>query len=212
MVKAEIAPFMMRKLLLPWIFFLSCHSDTVRQIQQSDIIAIAPLNHPKTASVSELKDNIEKFYGCKVILLPNQSIPSSAFYKKRARYRADSMLIFLETVKPDSVDFILGLTDSDISATVSNYKDWGVFGYGQCPGVSNVISTFRLKKNADQAKISTRLKNVAIHEIGHNYGLPHCGDTTCIMKDAHGKLSSIEGKSRYLCGKCQKRIQYQAPR
>ncbi len=211
MVKAEIATSMMRKLLLPWIFFLSCHSDTVRQVQKSDIIAIAPLNNPTIASVTELKNNIEKFYSCKVILLPNQNIPSSAFNKKRQRYRADSLLIFLEQIKPDSVNFILGLTDFDISATVSNYKDWGVFGYGQCPGVSNVISTFRLKKNADKTKIATRLKNVAIHEIGHNYGLPHCGDTTCIMKDAHGKLSSIEGKSRYLCGKCQTRIQYQAP-
>lgn len=211
MVKAEIATSMMRKLLLPWVFFLSCHSDTVRQVQKSDIIAIAPLNNPTTASLTELKNNIEKFYGCKVILLPHQNIPSSAFYTKRQRYRADSLLIFLEQIKPDSVNFILGLTDYDISATVSNYKDWGVFGYGQCPGVSTVISTFRLKKNADKTKIATRLKNVAIHEIGHNYGLPHCGDTSCIMKDAHGKLSSIEGKSRYLCGKCQTRIQYQAP-
>lgn len=201
----------MRKLLLPWIFFLSCHSDTVSQVQTSDIIAIVPLNQPSVASVGELKTNIENFYGCHVVILPARNIPASAFLKKRKRFRADSLLVFLESIKPDSVNYILGLTDADISATVANYKDWGVFGYGQCPGVSNVISTFRLKNKADKNTIATRLKNVAIHEIGHNYGLPHCGDTSCIMKDAHGKLSSIEGKTRNLCSKCQKRIHYQAP-
>ena len=199
---------MMRILLLLWIFFLSCHSDTVRQPKKSDIIAILPLGNPKVTSIEKLSENIRQFYGCQVVILPSKNLPSSAFYKKRNRYRADSLLIFLENLKPDSVDFIVGLTDNDISASVSKYKDWGVFGYGQCPGVSNIISTFRIKKNASEQQITTRIKNVAIHEIGHNLGLPHCGDTTCIMKDAHGKLSSIEGKSRYLCGRCQKRIQH----
>ncbi len=201
----------MRKLLLPWIFFLSCHSDTVRQVRTSDIIAILPLNHPTVASVDNLKNSIENFYGCRVIVLPTLKIPASAYNKNRKRYRADSLLIFLESIKPDSVNYILGLTDADISATVTKHKDWGVFGYGQCPGVSNIISTFRLKNKADKNTIDTRLKNVAIHEIGHNYGLPHCKDTTCIMKDAHGKLSSIEGKTRNLCSKCQKLIHYQTP-
>lgn len=211
MVIAEIANPMMRKLLLPWIFFLSCHSDTVKTVQRSDIIAIQPLDNPKLASVSELCKNIQNFYGCKVIILPNREKPISSFYKKRQRYRADSLLIFLEAHKPDSVNFIVGLTDEDISATVTGYKDWGVFGYGQCPGVSNIISTFRLSKSASNTLIATRLKNVAIHEIGHNYGLPHCADTACIMKDAHGKLSSIEGKSRSLCQRCQSKIQFKAP-
>ncbi len=211
MVIAEIAIPMMRKLLLPWIFFLSCHSDTVKTVQKSDIIAIQPLSNPKAASISVLCNNIQTFYGCKVIILPNREIPINAFYKKRQRYRADSLLIFLEANKPDSVNFIVGLTDKDISASVTGYKDWGVFGYGQCPGVSNIISTFRLSKKASNSIIDTRLKNVAIHEIGHNYGLPHCADTSCIMKDAHGKLSSIEGKSRSLCQRCQLKIEYKAP-
>ena len=211
MVIAEIANQMMRKLLLPWIFFLSCHSDTVKTVQKSDIIAIQPLSNPNVASIEALSKNIQSFYGCQVIILPNLSLPPSAYYSKRQRYRADSLLIFLEAQKPDSVNFIVGLTDKDISASITGYKDWGVFGYGQCPGVSNIISTFRLSKKATKAEIDTRIKNVAIHEIGHNYGLPHCADTTCIMKDAHGKLSSIEGKSRSLCRRCQSKIQYQAP-
>lgn len=189
--------------------FLSCHSDTVNTIQNTDIIAIQPLEDPRLASITKLSQNLTTFYGCKVIILPGKPLPNNAFYGKRQRYRADSLLILLEQIKPDTIHYIIGLTDKDISATTNGYKDWGVFGYGQCPGVSNIISTFRLRKNASNTQIDSRLKNVAIHEIGHNLGLPHCADTTYIMKDANGKLSSIEGNSRYLCKRCQLKTQKQ---
>ena len=57
----------------------------------------------------------------------------------------------------------------DISTTKPPHDDWGSSGLGQsCQ--SAVVSTFRLKKKArDSAQIEHRLKNTALHEVGHTF-------------------------------------------
>ncbi len=56
-------------------------------------------------------------------------------------------------------------------------------GLGFCPGKSCIASSFRLKGNNKLEK----LYKVAIHELGHTQGLPHCSVKTCLMRDAEGK-------------------------
>ena len=66
----------------------------------------------------------------------------------------DQLIKILKETKPDSLDFIIGLIDKDISTTkkdskghplepISKYQDWGVFGLGYRPGVSCIVSTYR---------------------------------------------------------------------
>lgn len=38
------------------------------------------------------------------------------------------------------------MTNKNISTTKGKYYDWGVMGLGYCPGVSCVVSTYRLSK------------------------------------------------------------------
>jgi archaemetzincin len=38
-----------------------------------------------------------------------------------------------------------------------------------------------------ETQLLVKLLKVALHELGHNFGLPHCSNTTCIMADAKGK-------------------------
>ncbi len=39
-------------------------------------------------------------------------------------------------------------------------------------------------QHSNPKKYFTRFKKVAVHEFGHNLGLPHCSDKTCVMPDA----------------------------
>lgn len=133
---------------------------------------------------------------------------------KTPRYRADSLLIDLAQHKPDSLDYIIGLTQVDISTTkrdaqgqiltpIEKYTDWGIFGLGYRPGPSCVVSTYRLK-HTNHTTFVSRLKKIAIHEIGHNTGLPHCqASPHCVMQDAVESIRTIDAADMQLCKSCR---------
>lgn len=115
------------------------------------------------------------------ILRKSIPLPKSCYYPKRNRYRADKLIRYLKQFgSTDTV--IIGLTSKDISTTNGNIEDWGIMGLGYCPGNACVVSTFRLAKN----KLKEQFFKVAIHELGHTQGLPHCSVKTCFMRDAEG--------------------------
>lgn len=133
----------------------------------------------------------------KVVLYEPIPLPEEAYYKPRNRYRADSLNRFLwQMATTKSV--VIGLTTKDISVTNGSIEDWGVMGLAYMPGHSCVISTFRLSKK----NLQEQLFKVAIHELGHTQGLPHCDfDKSCYMRDAAGKNPLDE--ETHFCPSCR---------
>ena len=87
------------------------------------------------------------------------------------------------------------------------YTDWGIFGLGSRPGPTCVLSTHRLARDTwDPARIRSRLRKIALHELGHNLGLPHCPDSACFMRDALETILTIDDAPEHLCDKCQQKI------
>jgi archaemetzincin len=148
------------------------------------------------------------------MVLPAQAMPKASLVKiKRVRHRADSLLQFLKEIKPDSINYLLALTEEDISVTVKDaqgkvkepyrkYIDWGVFGYGYRPGPACIVSSFRLDQG--HPEYYERLKKVILHELGHNLGLDHCSSPSCFMRDANEKLSTIDDEPLDMCEKCRR--------
>ncbi len=131
-----------------------------------------------------------------VKLLKTMLLPQRAYYKPRNRYRADTLIMLLrETTANKHVT--IGLTNKDISTTSGKFFDWGIMGLGFQPGNACVASTFRLSKS----NLKEQFFKIAIHELGHTRGLPHCPDTTCIMTDANGKNNTENEKG--FCKKCK---------
>jgi len=83
------------------------------------------------------------------------------------------------------------------AATKGQYADWGVMGLGFRPGKAAVASDFRMSNKSAFWKI-------AIHELGHTSGLPHCPVKTCFMRDAEGGNPTAEEKE--FCSKCKKTL------
>jgi archaemetzincin len=171
---------MQKLLLFPFccLIYCSCNTTPGKPLTRT-AINIQPFSGTDPAEVAELADSIRN-YITQVNLLPAVDLPDQAYYKPRARYKADSILTFLSKRTPHN-QVTLGITKSDISTSKGKNPDWGVMGLGQRPGTSCVASSFRL----NMANGKNQLFKVSIHELGHTMGLPHCPVLNCYMRDAN---------------------------
>ena len=186
--------------------------------QGSFTIAVQPLGKVDKHIVDDIISGLQSTYGADILQLPQKPMYQEAFVNiKSPRYRADSLLKFLKRDMPAKADYILGITSRDISTTkyelfplvikkpASKYRDWGVFGLGSCPGKSCMVSTFRVKTE-DRQLGSERMQKIAIHEVGHNLGLKHCSDKSCVMTDAVESVATVDNALKKLCNKCTNQL------
>jgi archaemetzincin len=159
------------------------------------IIYLQPFDGLSSAQTNYVFNELKKVYAF-IEIKKSIPIPSSAYYPARNRYRADSIINILSR-QTASGHKIIGLTNKDISTTNNDIEDWGVMGLGFCPGKACVASTFRVSKK----ETSKQLFKVAIHELGHTFGLPHCPVKYCFMRDAEGGNPTNEEKE--FCAKCK---------
>ncbi|MDX2173664.1 MAG: Zn-dependent protease [Bacteroidota bacterium] len=131
-----------------------------------------------------------------VVINKSIPLPKKAYYSKRNRYRADTLIRYLLTLNQKG-HVTIGLTSKDISDTKDHLPDYGIMGLGYQPGGSCVVSTFRLSKK----NLLPQFFKLAVHELGHTQGLPHCPLKTCFMRDAEGKNHADEEKE--FCSKCK---------
>ncbi len=165
-------------------------------------IAIQPIGVVSKQLQNVVRSRLEKAYFAEVTILPTMKLPKSAFYPPRSRYRADWLLPIL--AKNQKFDKIIGITSVDISTAKPPNGDWGIFGLGQMPGKSCVVSDFRLHKKGP-ISLTERLCRVAIHEIGHTLGLDHCPTPKCTMSDAKGAMKTVDEEKGF-CGLCRRRV------
>ena len=153
----------------------------------------------------ELLQNINETYLCTVTEIKGiAALPKAAFYKPRNRYRAAVLLKSIDSYK--GFDKIIGITSKDISTTKTNIYDWGIMGLANSPRKSCITSTFRIK-TPNKILFNDRFIKVALHELGHTMGLPHCTfSNKCFMQAAEGTIKSVDRETRYLCSNCKKLI------
>lgn len=200
--------------LLLLVTTLACQKKTADKI-----IGLQQFNEFSELELQAISDALVSVFNCKIAVLPTVKAPDSHITRiKSFRYRADSLLHFLNRQKPDSIDIILGLTKTDIAITkrdkstgyikkpTTTYTDWAIFGLGQVNGTSCVVSNYRLKKRASTQLYIKRFTRICNHEVGHVLGLPHCPIKNCLMNDANETIKTIDKSSGKLCPSCKKAI------
>jgi len=176
----------------------SCHHSNQFEKESTITIDVQPFSGIAEQEVNYVFSELKKIYP-NIILNRTIPFPVSAFYAARNRYRADSLIQFLDR-RTARGHITIGLTNKDISTTKDAIADWGVMGLGFCPGNACVASSFRLS-NSEKLM---QLFKVAIHELGHTQGLPHCGVKSCFMRDAEGQNPTNEEKD--FCFECKKQL------
>lgn len=174
--------------------------------KKSDTVLIVTMNFNEQYLLPIIGAKVTSFYHLPV-KFKESYLPQFAYYAPRNRFRADSLISYLKRLNKGKYRFAVGLTSKDISCTNENIPDWGVFGLGSLDASGCISSTFRLKKGVSTQKLTERLEKVVLHEIGHNYGLPHC--TTpfpCFMKAADGKISEVDSEPLDICKICRGKI------
>ena len=203
-----------------WLLVACADKKGERGVPQHPLVVLVlPLGDVPQRHLDSVKVAIQREHGARVHVCGKEAIPEHAFTDVRGpRYRADTLIAWLRDHRPDSVDHVMGIISKDISATKRDlsggikepswkYADYGIFGLGYVGGASSVVSTYRLGSST-RPQFFDRLMKITVHEIGHNRALPHCPDTTCVMRDVVERMASIDRAGRRMCGKCRERLAY----
>ena len=111
--------------------------------------------------------------------------------------------------RADGRHAVLGITNVDLFIPILTF----VFGEAQLEGQAAVVSYARLVDPDDRAVTTRRLAREAVHELGHTFGLVHCGRDAagdradagpCVMSRS-ASVRAVDAKSTRLCPDCRSR-------
>ena len=126
--------------------------------------------------------------------------PREAWDARRGQYETGRILKWLESRHAGAAK-VLGLTDVDLFIPILTF----VFGEAQLDGRAAVVSTARLSSGNGSGGgplLAERLRKEALHELGHAYGLVHCGNQACVMGRSPGVVE-IDLKGPSFCMDCR---------
>jgi archaemetzincin len=154
------------------------------------------------ANVKQVQQKIEQFYGIKTTVV-KATMPEAASAHDRGRYKAEKILAYLQQQYPNKQ--VIALTSKDICTNMNGQDCWGILGLTNMGKPYSVSSVSRIKSDKENL-----LSKVAIHEVGHSLGLPHCkSGNPCLMKDAAGKIATIKQQPMKFCTDCSQLLRGQ---
>ncbi|HVX66035.1 MAG TPA: hypothetical protein VHA11_05520 [Bryobacteraceae bacterium] len=125
-----------------------------------------------------------------------------AFDPARGQYSSSLILNALAGSRPADAARLVGLTESDLFIPMLTF----IYGQAQLGGAVALLSLARLRQQfygmpPDPDLLIERVHKVALHELGHTFGLVHCHDQTCAMALATN-IRQVDLKMARYCSDC----------
>jgi len=155
--------------------------------------------------MNRLKDDLSKTFNKQVSSGKGMPEPAYAFDQKRKQYSSTAILNSIMKQKEYApYEKILGIVDHDLFVPELN------FVFGEASPEAAIISITRLRQTfyrlpEDQDLFHRRVLTEAVHELGHTYGLGHCGNPRCVMFFSNS-LSDTDRKGSEFCRDCKSKL------
>ncbi len=169
-----------------------------------DILLIS-IGEVDPKAIDTLKFDLTRVFKKRVLIGRRMSRPDDAFNKKRNQYLSTTILKAMREKKECMVyEKILGIIDHDLYVPKLN------FVFGEASQRVATISLTRLRNEfynlpKDQSLFRKRALTEAVHELGHTYGLKHCGNPHCVMFFSNS-LIDTDAKGPAFCESCKRRL------
>jgi archaemetzincin len=163
------------------------------------LVAVGKINQE---AMEWLKKELNKVFNKQILIGDGMDEPDYAFHKKRKQYLSTAILTaILEHRGYTPYEKILGIVDYDLYVPELN------FVFGESSRTAAVISLTRLRQSfykfsEDQELFRRRVLTEAVHELGHTFGLGHCGNPRCVMFFSNS-LMDTDRKGSEFCQKCK---------
>jgi archaemetzincin len=125
----------------------------------------------------------------------------------RRQYNANLLIESLRSRAPVGYLKYMGLFRGDLFIPILTY----IFGQATLNGQYALASMYRLRNELyglapDNDLMLERFGKVAIHELGHTFGLIHCNNPVCIMRSST-YVEDLDMKYMEFCQDCQDVLQ-----
>lgn len=139
--------------------------------------------------------------------LKDGHIDLSEFYDPaRRQYNGNNLLKHVDSISISDSIKTLGLFNVDLFIPILTF----IFGQAFLGGRTGIASLYRLSNErygmaGDDRLLLDRFQKVAIHELGHSFGLIHCHHSTCVMRSGT-YVEDIDQKEQHFCVKCRSEL------
>ena len=200
-------------------FVSSCRKEAMFSLSKNNadkVVAILPLSIYNDDELFSIKQEVSDYFHVHVIILQQQKMPQSFESNYEETFSADSILSFLSNMAKDSVVEVIGITHKNIYVndelkmkTNGAYKKLSfqkdVFGLGYVYGNACIISDYRLTSQNEDL-LNNRIRKAVFHEIGHNLGLKHCSNDSCLMSELNGNITVLNKPGGDFCERCKQKL------
>jgi archaemetzincin len=168
-------------------------------------IIIHPFGQIGIDLLEALHTAIAARFGVNAIIGEQLPLPARSYSSDRQQYRSTEFLKELTARKHDK-QTSLGVTAVDLFVPKLNF----VFGEASSVKQVAVFSIARLDPGfygepKDGAILERRAITEAVHELGHVFGLAHCGHKECVMWFSNTLLETDRKRGEF-CAQCARKI------
>ena len=156
--------------------------------------------------LERIRGQVEAAFAVPTQLQAVNGRPRDSLDPRRRQHSSTKMLRWILASGLPEGGKVLGVTDVDLFIPVLTF----VFGEAQLGGPAAVVSLARLRRTYDdrpapEVMVEGRLLKECLHELGHTFGLAHCGDGTCVMSRSNSVLD-VDRKRAAFCRDCRLRL------